>query len=299
MSRTVCLIVNPVAGGGRAARVLPAVERALAEHGVTSRTEMTRDLDDARRLAGEAAENGETVVTLSGDGLVGSVADALRAHPGAVIGILPGGRGNDLARLLHIPVNPVAACAVVADGVEREIDLGEANGRAFISIASTGFDSDANRIANEAPPWLGRAVYAYGLVRALAHWKATTVHLELDPPAPRREFSVYSVAAANSSTYGGGMHLAPDARLDDGLLDVVIIESMPRWRLLVRAWRVFGGTHVRLAEVHVLKARSVRIAADRPFAVYADGDPIAELPVHIRALPGALRVLVPATTADA
>ena len=297
MSRTVCLIVNPVAGGGRAARVLPSVERALDGHGVTARTEMTRDLEHARHLASDAVAAGETVVTLSGDGLVGTVADELRAHPGAVMGILPGGRGNDLARLLGIPVDPVAACAVVADGVEREIDLGEVNGRAFISIASAGFDSEVNRIANEAPAWLGRAVYSYGILRALGDWRPTTMRLDADPPAPRREYTVYSVAAANSSTYGGGMRLAPEARLDDGLLDVVIIEAMPRWRLLVRAWHVFNGTHGRFAEVQMFKARTVSITADRPFTAYADGDPIAELPVEIRALPAALRVLVPATAA--
>ena len=110
MSAPVCLIVNPAAGGGKAGRLAPAVERALRGHGLAVRRADTRDLAHARELAGEAAEGGETVVALSGDGLIGVLADALRDIPGAVLGVLPGGRGNDLARVLGIPDDPEAAC---------------------------------------------------------------------------------------------------------------------------------------------------------------------------------------------
>src|SRR5277367_2869188 len=167
MSGHACVVVNPAAGGGRAGRSLPAVRAALTAGGLSVRDAPTRDLDDARLLALGAADAGETVVTLGGDGLIGAVADALRAHPDGVMGILPGGRGNDLVRALGIPSDPVAACAVVTGGTPRALDLGEIDGRAFVSIASAGFDSDANRIANEAPRALGRFVYAYGLLRAL------------------------------------------------------------------------------------------------------------------------------------
>lgn len=293
MDRRVCLIVNPSAGGGRAVRALPDVEAALRGFGLVSHTERTRDLDHARHLAGAAASVGETVVTLSGDGMLGAVADAVRAHPGAVVGILPGGRGNDLARVLGLPRDPVAACAVVAHGVERALDLGEVDGRAFISIASAGFDSEANRVANAAPSWMGQLVYAYGALRALAVWRPARLEIELDPPRAPRAFTAYSVAAANSSAYGGGMFLAPAAELDDGLLDVVVTEHVSKLRFLAGLPRVFGGSHVRLPNVHVFRAREVRLSADRPFTVYADGDPIAELPCTVRALRGGVRVLVP------
>jgi YegS/Rv2252/BmrU family lipid kinase len=293
MARRICLIVNPSAGGGRAARALPAVERALRDSGAELRTASTRDLDHARGLADAAAAAGETTVTLGGDGLIGAVADALRAHPAAVLGIVPGGRGNDLARVLGIPADPVAACAVIAAGVERPLDLGEVGGRAFIGIASAGFDSDANRIANEAPARLGNLVYAYGALRALAAWRPARFEIELDPPGERHVFTGFSVAAANSRAYGGGMFLAPAAELDDGRLDVVVSESVSKARFLANLPRVFKGTHVKLPSVHVFRAAEVRIAADRPFVLYADGDPIGELPAVVRALPGAVRVLVP------
>jgi YegS/Rv2252/BmrU family lipid kinase len=291
----VCLIVNPSAGGGKAGRVAPQVERALHDHGLRVRRVDTRDLPHARTLAEEAAREGETVVALSGDGMIGVVADVLRDVPGAVLGVLPGGRGNDLARVLGIPRDPVAACAVIADGIPRAMDVGEVAGQAFVGIASVGFDSDANRIANEAPSWLGGLVYVYGALRALAQWRPARFEIELEPPGERLSFTAYTVGACNSKTYGGGMRVAPDAMLDDGLLEVMVLESVSKLAFLTRILpRVFKGSHVDLPSVHVFRAVEVEISADRPFAMYADGDPIGELPLRVRAVSGAVSVLVPA-----
>jgi YegS/Rv2252/BmrU family lipid kinase len=277
--------------------VLPA----LQAEGLAVRSELTRDLDHARELARAAALAGETVVCLSGDGMVGAVADALREVPGALLGILPGGRGNDFARVLGIPADPVKACATIAAGFSRRIDLGEVGGRAFVGIASVGFDSDANRIANEAPSWMGGLVYAYGALRALLSWKPARFEIELthsgtsDPPVERHSFRGYTVGACNSKTYGGGMRAAPGALLDDGLLDVMVLESVSKIRFVTRILpKVFSGGHVEEPSVRVFRAREVSIAADRPFTMYADGDPVAELPVRVRALQGAVRMLVPA-----
>jgi YegS/Rv2252/BmrU family lipid kinase len=259
----------------------------------------TRDLDHARMLADEGARAGETVVALSGDGMIGVVADALRYVPGAVLGVLPGGRGNDLARVLGIPQDPLAACAVIAHGVPRAMDVGEVSGQAFVGIASAGFDSDANRIANEAPAWLGGLVYAYGALRALLFWRPASFDIELDPPGERHHFTGYSVGAANSKAYGGGMHAAPDALLDDGLLEVVICESIGKLSFLTRILpKVFKGTHVHEPSVHVFRAREVSVSSERPFTMYADGDPIGKLPVSVRALRGAVKVLMPAGAAS-
>jgi YegS/Rv2252/BmrU family lipid kinase len=290
--RKLCLIVNPVAGGGRPARALPAVQAALRELGVEQRFEYTKSLAHARDLAVGAAVAGEVAVAFGGDGLIGAVAGALK-HSDGVVGILPGGRGNDLCRVLAIPSKPVAACAVLASGIERELDLGEAGERTFAGIASCGFDSVVNHIANETTFVRGSPVYALALLRALPSWRAAEFEIRLDGEAPRR-FRGYSVAAANSRQFGGGMRLAPNASLTDGLLDVVMIEDMPKRRFLRLAPTVFSGRHLRYREVGVLRAREIRIAASEPFTLYADGEPLAELPVTVRALPGAVRVIVPA-----
>jgi YegS/Rv2252/BmrU family lipid kinase len=299
-----CLIVNPSAGGGRAAAMLDGAQAALAARGVTAQAQTTRDLDDARALALQAAVRGQTVLAFGGDGLIGAVAGALRGRPEALLGILPGGRGNDFARVLGIPRETEAACAVVAAGVVSELDLGEVawgpageeQVRAFIGIASVGFDSDANRIANAAPPRLGRLVYAYGALRALATWRPARFTVALDG-APARAYTGYSVAAANSRAYGGGMLLAPDAELDDGQLDVVITAQMSRVRFLLSLPKVFDGRHVREPTVHVMRAREVAVTSDRPFTVYADGEPVAPLPARMRAHHRAIRVIVPASYA--
>jgi YegS/Rv2252/BmrU family lipid kinase len=295
----VCLIVNPAAGGGRAGRAAGAVMHALEGLGLSVRREDTRDLEHARELAKRAAQAGEIAAPLGGDGLVGAAADALREVRGALLGVLPGGRGNDLARVLGIPLDPVAACAVIADGVPRRMDVGEIDGKTFVGIASVGFDSDANRIANEAPPRLGNLVYAYGALRAMWSWRPVRFTIELEPSGERVSFTGYSVATANSRAFGGGMYLAPDAQLDDGLLDVVLIEQVAKARYLWNLPKAFSGTHVRLANVRVLRAAEVRIAAERPFTMYADGDPIGELPVSVRSLPGAVTVLTPTSVAGA
>jgi YegS/Rv2252/BmrU family lipid kinase len=289
--RAVALVVNPSAGGGRAARALPLVQARLGALGLHVETEATRDLEHARGLAAEAARSGRVVTALGGDGLLGCVAGALREIPGAVLGVLPGGRGNDFARMAGIPLDPEAACEVIAHGTPRPIDLGAAGDRAFIGIASLGFDSDANRIANDAPAWLGRLVYPYGLLRALAAWKPAAFVVDVD--GERVAFSGWSVAAANSRYFGGGMLLAPDARLDDGALDVVLIQDITKVGYLRTAPSVFKGTHVRNTAVRVLRGADVRVECDRPFAVYADGDPIGQTPIALRALPAALQVLMP------
>jgi YegS/Rv2252/BmrU family lipid kinase len=301
VSMDICLIVNPAAGGGKAGRMAPQAERSLREHGLQVRRVDTRDLDHARTLAGEAARAGETVVALSGDGMIGAVADVLRGVPGALLGVLPGGRGNDLARVLGIPADLESACATIARGRARPLDVGEVlpgdtqtDGQAFVGIASVGFDSEANRIANEAPAWLGSLVYAYGALRALLAWRPARFEIELYPSGERHTFTGYSVGAANSKAYGGGMFAAPDALLDDGMLDVPVLEAMSRVRFLTSVLpRVFKGTHVELPAVRVFRAAEVAISADRPFTMYADGDPIGELPLRVRAVPGAVAVLVP------
>jgi len=307
VSAPVCLIVNPAAGGGRAGRLAPAVERALRGHDLGVRRADTRDLTHARELAREAAARGETIVALGGDGLIGVLADTLRDIPGAVLGVVPGGRGNDLARVLGIPDDPEAAAAIVAAGHTQPVDLGlvagqdaAGGGQAFVGIASAGFDSDANRIANEAPSWLGGLVYLYGAFRALVAWRPARFEIELDPPGEHHVFSAFSVGAANSKAYGGGMHAAPDAMLDDGMLDVVVLKSIGKLAFVTRILpKVFKGTHVRDPAVKVFRAREIMLSADRPFTMYADGDPIGELPVRVRALSGAVTMLTPAQAGSA
>ena len=290
--RSLALLVNPHAAGGRPLRLLPRIAARLRELGLRFDVQRTQSLLHGCELAREAAGRGEVPVTLSGDGLIGAVAGALRDVPGAVLGVLPGGRGNDFARVVGIPLEAEAACDVIASGVARPIDLGLAGEHPYIGIASVGFDSEANRIANSAPARLGQLVYLYGALGALATWKHAAFTVDVD--GERTRFVGWSVAAANSKAYGGGMFVAPDAELDDGALDVVYCERTSKATFVRKLLpKVFKGEHVHEPTVHVLRGAEVRIDADRPFMVYADGDPVGELPMSFRALPAALQVLLP------
>ena len=290
MTRPVCVIANPSAGGGRAARLLPGVEAALRGHGIAFRVERTHSIEHARELARSAVKAGEVAAAFGGDGLVGAVAGEVRGTAGA-LAVLPGGRGNDFARKLGLGRDPVAACDTIAAGNEQRLDVADIDGRAYLGIASAGFDSACQDVANATRLPLGELVYVYSALRVLRGWKPARFEVVID--GRPHSFSGYAVAVANSGVFGGGMKLAPDARLDDGLLDVVLTGDRPKHRFLANLPKVFKGTHVDEPGIEILQGREIAFHADRPFTVYADGDPIAELPASVRVQAGVLRALVP------
>jgi YegS/Rv2252/BmrU family lipid kinase len=290
MERAVRLIVNPSAGAGRAAKLLPAVEAALRSHGIVFRVDLTDSLAHARELARAARDAGEVAASMGGDGLAGAVAGELQGTD-AVMALLPGGRGNDFARKLGIGHDPVAACDVIAAGRQRRVDVAEAGGTTYVGILSAGLDSDVQDIANGTRLPLGTAVYLYGALRALAAWRPARWEVSVD--GERHEFTGYSVAIANSGVFGGGMWLVPHAELDDGLLDVVLTADKPKTSYLRGLAKVFKGRHVDDSGLTFVRGREITFGADRPFTAYADGDPIADLPATVRVLPGALRVIAP------
>lgn len=288
--RPLALLVNPASAHGRSLKLLPRLEQELDGRRISFRVERTRGLDDGVERALRAAGAGELPVVMSGDGLVGAVGGAL-AGSETPLGIVPAGRGNDLARLLGIPVDPEGAAAVLAAGETRRIDVGEANGRRFLGIASTGIDAVANELANQTRLLRGELVYLYAGIRTLIAWKPA--HFTVQAGERRIGFSGYSVSAANGRFYGGGMMLAPGADLADGEFDVVTVGDVGKLRFLGNLPKVFKGTHVEEDEVRIFRAPRLELSASRPFPVYADGEHITDLPASLRVLPGALSVIVP------
>jgi len=284
------LLVNPHSAHGRSLKLLPKVEQALDASRIAFRVERTRGLEDGVERALRVVESGEVPVVLSGDGLIGAVGGAM-AGVETPLGMIPSGRGNDLARVLGIPNDPVGAVAVLAAGEARPIDVGEANGKRFLGIVSVGFDSEANRLANETTFMRGNLVYAYAAVRMLLAWKPGRFTVRVGEESHR--FSGYSVSVANSRAFGGGMYIAPDAELDDGEFDVVTVGEVGKLRFVGNLPKVFKGTHVEEDEVQVFRASHLELSASRPYPVYADGEHLTELPARLRILPRALRVLAP------
>jgi YegS/Rv2252/BmrU family lipid kinase len=285
------LLVNPASAHGRTLKLLPQLEQQLDARRIPFRVERTKGLEDGVERALRAAEAAEVPVVVSGDGLIGAIGGAL-AGTEVPLGIVPGGRGNDLARVLGVPAEPEAAVATLAAGHTRRIDVGEVNGKRFLGIVSVGFDSEANRLANETAWLRGNLVYAYAGVRTLLGWKPARFTVRVGEQ--RERFTGYSVSVANSKAFGGGMLIAPDADLADGEFDVVTVGEVGKLRFLGNLPKVFKGTHVEEDEVRVFRASRLELSASRSFPVYADGEHLTDLPATLRVLPQALSVIVPA-----
>lgn len=286
--RSFTAIVNPTAGDASAAKTLLALARLLREGGAALQVEYSRDLAHAGELAREAAGRGDTVLGVGGDGIVGGVGGAL-AGLDAEYGIVPAGRGNDFARQLGLPTGAGELAELLLHGRSRPVDLIEVNGKAVLGSVYAGVDALANQYANETRLLRGKASYTFGAVRAFAVWKPVTYTVTADGRSLERR--AYTVVAANSGFYGFGRHIAPDASVDDGLLDVVIIHQASR-RLFATVMRELEtGEHVRRPEIEVLRCREIRIEASRELPYGCDGELLGRLPVTARVLPGALRVI--------
>jgi YegS/Rv2252/BmrU family lipid kinase len=289
-ARRFALLVNPNSAGGRALKALPTVHAQLDQLGATHRTITTRSIDHAYEEAGRAVADGETVVALGGDGLLRPIAGALKGTDSAVA-IIPCGRGNDFARVLGIPKDPAEAARVAVEGQERLVDVANVEGTPYMGIASFGFDSDSNRIANEAKLVKGNAVYVYAALRALAAWKPATFTVKVD--GERHEMTGYTVAVGNSKAYGGGMFVLPQAELDDGKLDVMLVKESSKLRFVAELPKVFKGAHLDSEYTEFFRGEEIEVSSDRPFAIYADGDPIGATPAIIRVERRCLRVIAP------
>jgi YegS/Rv2252/BmrU family lipid kinase len=285
------VIVNPHAGNGKAVRLVPKVTSLLAALPCEHQVEQTTSLGHARDLAREAAARGEVAVAMGGDGLVAAVAGALRGSSEGCLGIIPAGRGNDFARKLGIPHETAGACQTLVTGVPLATDVAEVNGVPFLGATTAGISSDTQVIADETRLPLGRFVYAYAVLRALASWKPADFRVVAD--GAELPVHGFSVSVANSGVFGGGMLLSPDSKLDDGLLEVVIFDDEPRYRFAAQLPLIFKGTHVNVPECRILQAPTIPSDSARPFTVYADGDAVTELPATIRVAPAAVRVIAP------
>jgi YegS/Rv2252/BmrU family lipid kinase len=285
------VICNPVAGGGRGRKRLPLAVAELERLGAQHRVVETRDIEHARDQARAAVAAEETVIAIGGDGLLRPVAAELRGS-GSALAIVPGGRGNDLARVLGIPTDTAAATRIAVEGREWAMDMALLDGEPYLGIASFGFDSDANRIANEVRLVRGNVVYLYAALRALIAWRPARFVVTVD--GERHEISGFSAGVCNSRAYGGGMFVAPQAELDDGLLDVVAASEIPRLRFLFGLMpKIFKGSHLSEPNWHVWRGTSIELSSDRPFTIYADGDPIGEVPARVEVDQRCLRVIVP------
>lgn len=276
--RSVALLVNPRAGRGRATRVAGAVERRLREHGCA-----------VHRLAAAHPAEADVLTVIGGDGSAHEALPVL-AGTATALGLIPAGSGNDLAAALDIPADPLAAADLVATGPVREIDLARAGDRYWATVLCAGFDSAVAARANRIRWPSGPRRYDVALLTELARLRAYPFTLTLDGVAEQVEANL--IAVGNTPLYGGGLRICPGAVLDDGLLDVTVVRPVSRRELLRVAPRLRTGDHLDHPAVSHHRASAIRLDAPGVTA-YADGEPVGRLPLELRCLPAALRVIAP------
>ncbi|GAB2866845.1 diacylglycerol/lipid kinase family protein [Nocardioides pacificus] len=308
--RAFTLLVNPTSGGGAAPGAVVPAARLLRDAG--ARVDVTyspgplacADLVDA------AVARGDVVVSVGGDGMLSSLAGRV-ASAGGTLGLLPAGRGNDFARMLGLPEDVTGQVEVLLSAAPRRVDLLELQlpGSACRTVAGSvyaGVDARAAAYVARMRRVPRQAQYPLGAVAALATYRPARFRVVVDGPEGRHEaeYDAATVVVANSRFYGKGMAIAPDASLDDGLLDLIVVEAAHK-RALIRALpRLYDGSHVDLPEVTVMRGTRIELSADSRAVVPlgGDGEPLGELPrlgaepAILEVRPGVLDVLAPAAS---
>ena len=306
--RTPLFIVNPIAGSGHAHGIVPRLEAWLREQGIEARLIETREPGHAERLAAAATDLGhDRVIAVGGDGTIQEVLNGLLASGvGAdggppAMGLIPAGRGNDLARSVKLPIDPMVCLPIALGPTTHPFDVGRATGqdgthRYFGAAGGVGFDAAvAYAMAVHRRFWMrGEAGYFLGTLNELRRYHNSELRITLVGDGEDRVVSqrFLFVAFANGPFYGGGMQICPNAETDDGWLDVCLVGDLSRLAALRELPGIYQAKHLKNPQVEIVHARTVRIEGDATTRVHLDGEPFGNVPVEISLLPGAVSVAV-------
>jgi YegS/Rv2252/BmrU family lipid kinase len=298
-------LVNPASANGSTGRRWPELARRAAALGLVGETLLSERPGHLAELAAEAAAAGATaIVVVGGDGTVHEVVDGL-ARAGASdrveLGLIPFGTGRDFARSLRIPRRLDDALEVVRGGRVRRVDIGRAtyasgNGEAvahFANFAGAGISGAiADRANRTTKAFGGRLSFIWATLAVFTRWQPTEMTVEID--GERRQVLLLEALAMNGDYTAGGMWVAPEASLEDGTFDVVLIGDFSKAEFTTTFPKIYRGTHVSHAKVEIVRARELRVDAPSPLPIVLDGEQPGTTPVRFELLPGALRVRVPA-----
>jgi diacylglycerol kinase (ATP) len=290
------VVVNPAAGKGRALRVWRRAQAALEGDYQCVTTEYP---GHACELAAAAGRDGiQRVIAVGGDGTVSEVANGVASTSFTELAIIPAGTGDDCARNLGIPTDPRAAARLALSGVARPIDLGEIQTpegtRYFLNVAGLGFDAEAVWRVNHLPGWLalgGTLPYVLGVLQTLGQYRSPRIRLSLEQCTLDKP--VFVVAVANGARYAGGMRIAPDAVVDDGLFDVCVVGALARRQVLGLLPKMYSGGHRGHAAVEFWRCDELRAESAAHVRCQADGELVGALPATFKIHPGGLRCVTP------
>jgi len=267
----------------------------VRREGIVADVQESHDAQHLLALARQAAaEKPDAIVSLGGDGTQHYVLNGITGSE-IPLGMIPCGSGNDLAKGLGIPIQPRAAAEALCAGNSRRVDLGRVGGTVFSCIAGAGFDSVVTRYANERVRRLrGSWAYGWSILRSLENYRPEPLEIVSDAQGFSGE--VIFAVVGNNVSYGGGLHLTPRARLDDGLLDVCIVPYIGKWELLRWVPRAYRGQHLKHPRIIYFQATQVSLRSSSRLELFGDGEFMQELPATIEIVPRALEVIVPAAS---
>jgi diacylglycerol kinase (ATP) len=301
-------IVNPIAGSGRAHGLVARIKAWLQERAVEARILETREAGHAEQLAAAAIDLGhDRVIAVGGDGTIqevinGLLASGVRGDGGRPeMAIVPAGRGNDMARSVSLPIDPMACLPIAMGATTHPFDVGHATSpdgsqRYFGAAGGVGFDAAvAYTMAVRRRFWMrGEPGYFLATLNELRRYRNSELRITLSGDAEDRVVSqrFLFVAFANGPFYGGGMQICPDAKTDDGWLDVCLVGDLSRLAALLELPGIYQAKHLMNPMVEIVHARNVRIEGNPTSRVHLDGEPFGTVPVDITLVPGALSVAV-------
>jgi len=293
------IIANRTSGRGRNADLAETVAGLLRQDGRKAEVRYTSSHGDGERIAREIldrAASGSCIVACGGDGTVQEVANAVAGDArGVLFGLAPAGRCNDFGRALGVRGDANAIADVLLHGDPRPVDLGRVNGRYFCTVATAGVDAEVSDFVDRMKmPLRGTPAYLYGAIRVLMGYRCKSMRLEGDFGIIERPMLLAS--SANTSSYGGAIKIAPDACPTDGLLDICFVDQMSRFAAMRLLPTLLSGRHGERPEVHFARTKRMTIQTDTPMTLWADGERVASTPATVEIVPGAIRVMLPATT---
>jgi diacylglycerol kinase (ATP) len=303
---SVVVLVNYSAGGGRARHYLPRIRKLFDSFRVHAEFLLTNSVNELESRVHDAiAQECRVLLAMGGDGTFQALANAAFGAD-VLLGVLPVGGGNDFSAALGLPGDPVKAAEALLHGEARRVDLvsvrtSDGRERLYAGGGGVGLDAQAARFASGVYRHLpGRLRYIASALRALAGYEPLDVHLNF-PGSNLRSISSKALLAGllNTPSYGAGLRLAPDAAIDDGWLDVVLIEDLSFIEVLKLLPRLMGSGELRTSRVKRCRAQRVRLSTDRPCLFHGDGEILGPAPVEIEVVPRAVKVLVPRTVGGA
>jgi len=270
----ISFIVNPLSGNGKGKRLVPLIKKRLKEKNIPFQFYMTEYRGHAITLAKTLRTEPQSniVIAIGGDGTLNEVINGL--FPSDVqFGYIPAGAGNDFAREMGIPKDPFQALERIIYGDKREIDVGQFNGRYFVNAAGIGFDGKVTQIANQSPlkKRFGKFVYIFAVIQALFGYRPTELEIIVDGKKHLFE-KVWLTAVSNGRYFGGGMMISPNAKNNDGILDVCVISGLTAFQLIKFFPTIFSGRHIQLPYVTILRGSSIKVHSNEILPIQIDGE---------------------------